>query len=615
MVSKARKIKKIVSISLAILPIFMLMFLILAIFIVIGGVFGSTAVAEKYYGTDNFQAVNEKGTVAYQNEMKFYDKLQQVSKKYQEKCNEELNINYIYAVLIYYYYNVESLGDVLINDSPVIDYSRMTGMVDTIFNLMYDGKTCFVDYSKNGIFYDNLKNSSSFKSKILKTEDIDSILDNIFDLAYQIDVTGDISSDDFFIPEDTKVSVNNSGINSNGNNNGTSGNNQGGNNGGNSGNNQNGNGNGQGSSTTFPTSVSFKDYILGITYANTQNTDLNITEKLRALVVLHTTNVLAKGNLSINSLTISINDSNNDLLYCNPDYGCSFVLNNGKLTLQVGGGEAGHGNNTFYAGKYYYKLPIDSGVKTNLTKIVNEMYGYVLVTSDNKFNYVDVTKINKVTIEKYSDALKVAYPDLTLKNIRENVYDNGVNFGNVKVSTSVIAYDQNDYGITIFCGRTNPKATIKTSGCGVTAMAILVSSYENSKKYDPVYEMNKAYKWGYCGYGISGTAVAFFQKEAKAMGYKYLKVGKSKTSDKNLVLSHLSSGDLIIVHMGPGKFTSGGHYMVLSGIDPDTKKVYVTDPYNKANKANPNRKSGNGWYSFNDIIAKQAYAFYIIWKG
>ena len=47
------------------------------------------------------------------------------------------------------------------------------------------------------------------------------------------------------------------------------------------------------------------------------------------------------------------------------------------------------------------------------------------------------------------------------------------------------------------------------------------------------------------------------------MGYKYLKAGKSKTTDLNLVLSHLSKGDLVIAHMGPGHFTSGGHYMVL----------------------------------------------------
>ena len=81
----------------------------------------------------------------------------------------------------------------------------------------------------------------------------------------------------------------------------------------------------------------------------------------------------------------------------------------------------------------------------------------------------------------------------------------------------------------------------------------------------------------------------------------------------NVILSHLSKGHLIIIHVGKGSFTGGGHYMVLSGIDPETKKVYVHDPNNKANKKS--RKTGNGWYSFNDVIIPEAKGFYIIWKG
>ena len=81
----------------------------------------------------------------------------------------------------------------------------------------------------------------------------------------------------------------------------------------------------------------------------------------------------------------------------------------------------------------------------------------------------------------------------------------------------------------------------------------------------------------------------------------------------NSVLKHLSEGHLVVVRIGSGHFTSGGHYMVLGGVDPETKKVYVYDPNNRSNQGY--RKTGNGWYSFNDIIVKEAYNFYIIWKG
>ena len=84
------------------------------------------------------------------------------------------------------------------------------------------------------------------------------------------------------------------------------------------------------------------------------------------------------------------------------------------------------------------------------------------------------------------------------------------------------------------------------------------------------------------------------------------------TTDLNILTSHLKKGHLVIAHMAAGHFTNGGHYIVLGGIDPETKKVYVYDPYDKVNKWWLN--SGNGWYSLNDIIAKEALAFYIIWK-
>ena len=145
-------------------------------------------------------------------------------------------------------------------------------------------------------------------------------------------------------------------------------------------------------------------------------------------------------------------------------------------------------------------------------------------------------------------------------------------------------------------------------------MAMVVSTIENSNKYDPIYMMKRAHSSGYCGKGISGTSPSFFQKESSSMKYKYLRVSKRKKTDLNLVLSHLSQGHLVITHMKSGHFTSGGHYMVLGGIDPATKKVYVYDPNNASNVKY--RNSGNGWYSFNDIIVKESFNyFYIVWKG
>lgn len=322
--------------------------------------------------------------------------------------------------------------------------------------------------------------------------------------------------------------------------------------------------------------INAKDYLTGVIYNKLDKEDLSNAEVVKAYTIYYTNNTIYKGDLSKNNLKVSINGND----YCDINSNCN---GKGKITETE---------------------------KNTIKNSIDAVYGNVLLNESGNIAYLN----NDLSSSgNYKTILAASYPNYQVKNLLENTYDDGANYGNDKILTKAIFYDQNDYGNVAFCGRSN--ASIKSSGCGTTAMAIIVSTYENSNKYDPVYEMNRAYKWGYCGKGISGTNVGFFKKEAKSMGYKYLKVGKSKASDLNLVLSHLAKGDLVIAHMGPGHFTSGGHYMVLGGVDPSNKKVYVYDPYNKANKANKKRKTGNGWYSLNDMIAKEAFAFYIIWKG
>ena len=324
--------------------------------------------------------------------------------------------------------------------------------------------------------------------------------------------------------------------------------------------------------------IAFKNYLAGVIYANAPVGDLGNSEKTKAYAVAYTTNILANANLNTANQTIAVSNSIN---YCDLNSNC-----NGKGT-------------------------ISETAKNSIKSSIDSVYGYILIDANGDINELNTETLSSSSSNSYDKILKDIYKNYTLENIKENTYTDGVNYGSKKVLTSVIFYDQNDYKSVTFCGRSN--ASIKTSGCGVTAMAIVTSTYENSKSYDPVSMMNQAYKWKYCGKGISGTNAGFFKKEAKAMSYKYLHVGKTKKSDLNLVLSHLSQGHLVIVHIGAGHFTSGGHYMVVGGVDPETRKVYIYDPYNKANKSS--RKTGNGWYSFNDIIAKEAFGFYIIWKG
>ena len=581
--------------------LFLILFIMIVIIAISGGnaVFGSPFASYLTYGTDEYQAVSPKGSAQYQNEIEFYKKLRSLNADYQKDCNMDLNVNYIYASLIYYYYTVDTKKDS--NTTLNVDYGRMNKMVDHVADLMKSDDACVIDVNVNGTFYNNLKNDTEFRNyykELLKEYSIDEILTNIFALGSMIDISSD-QVEDTFVSEDVNVNVSNvktnevinTGSSSSSNNN-----------------------TGNTTNTTKKTNtlnVSLKEYLLGITYASIKEADINNPEKLKAYVVAHLTNIATKNTLTNNTITINVS-SDSDTLYCNPNKGCSYTIVNGKKVLQDGSGKREDGNNVFYRGEYYYLIP-NATATTNINNAINSVYGFVLVNNNGKSETVDLLKLQTATGDNYQNILTGIYQGLKVQNIGENTYTNSVNYGNKYVLTKASSYDQKDYNNIYFCHRKGKlsKNSIGYAGCGITAMAILASTYENSRKYDPIYMNEQAYATGNCG-NSDGTYTGFYGTEARKLGYKYLHVGKKKTSDLNLVLSHLRDGHLIVTHVGNGIFTKNGHYLVLGGIDSANKKVYVYDPNNRSNKAN--RGTGSGWYSFNDIV-KQVKSFYIIWKG
>ena len=576
-----RKIRVKIMVSLA--SFFMIVIIFFAILFAIFGInieFAAPSANQGAYGTEDFTPTYNEGTREYENEIKYYKKLEEVSKDFANEYGEELRTNYIHAALIYIFYqvefdeddyasidqsSVENLNGIENNDI-LIDYVKMTNMVDKIVELMKpsDAKKN-VSYEKHGEFYNNLKNSDDFKEyykKLLAEKDIEEILDEIFDLANDLDDL--VYSDETVITEETKVVV---------------------------------------EKTTTSSTLPITDYISSSLYAS--NATNNNPELIKAYTIAYSTKIVNENK----KLTIDSNTAKATNQLCSIKNGCSYDANG---NLVDGPGERSDKNTISYGGKYYYQQPLSNSESNELNKNVNSVFGYVLVKSDGTYPNIDINKLNGLGGGTYEEILKEAYGDYKLKNIGEDSYILDGSYGTKKVLSNVIFYDQNNYGGYQFCHVKNE--TIKTSGCGTTAMAMVVSTYENNKKYDPVTMMNTAYNTGYCGRGIVGTSPGFFKKEADIMNYKYLRANKSKKQDLNLVLKHLSQGHLVISHMGPGHFTGGGHYMVLGGVDPDTKSVYVYDPYHAANSKW--RKTGNGWYSFNDIIVKESFNyFYIIWKG
>ena len=159
----------------------------------------------------------------------------------------------------------------------------------------------------------------------------------------------------------------------------------------------------------------------------------------------------------------------------------------------------------------------------------------------------------------------------------ESVESQRIELDSTKLSASskyslgdFINYYQGDYHQSYGYG-----STIANAGCGPTSMA-MVATYLTGEKHDPVELANWSLKRGY-HIPNNGTAWAFFPAVSKAYGLDCEQTGVSSSKIKE----SLSNGKMVIMNVGPGTFTRGGHYIVLKGLTSDGR-IIVADPASRA---------------------------------
>lgn len=113
------------------------------------------------------------------------------------------------------------------------------------------------------------------------------------------------------------------------------------------------------------------------------------------------------------------------------------------------------------------------------------------------------------------------------------------------------------------------EGTIATSGCGPTSLA-MVLTYLLGKEVSP----QETAKLGNGAYTCSaGTYWSYFGDMAERYGVNCEQMGVSGSN----IMNNLKDGKTLIMSMGPGHFTSAGHFIVLRGID-ENGKIIVADP-------------------------------------
>ena len=160
-----------------------------------------------------------------------------------------------------------------------------------------------------------------------------------------------------------------------------------------------------------------------------------------------------------------------------------------------------------------------------------------------------------------------------------------------------VDYKQYDskWAKVMYSSHGDKKQTIKSSGCGPTAMADIVATLIDSK-VTPVTLAELSMKWG-CRTYSQGTAWSFFPKIADYYGFsKYVKSTSLAT-----LKSCLDTGGYAVASMGKGYWTKGGHYICVWKYDD--RYVYANDP------ASSSRKKQNA-----EDFMKQRKAFFCFWR-
>lgn len=125
----------------------------------------------------------------------------------------------------------------------------------------------------------------------------------------------------------------------------------------------------------------------------------------------------------------------------------------------------------------------------------------------------------------------------------------------------------------LYTSTNNTSQTMKSSGCGPTAAAIVVSSSIGNILPPVMADLFVENGFRTPNTGTAWSAFPFIANYFAFNNYEY-------TTSINTALSYLRKGYYIIVSCGNGLFTTNGHYIVLVGINNDTLSIYDTYMYN-----------------------------------
>lgn len=140
---------------------------------------------------------------------------------------------------------------------------------------------------------------------------------------------------------------------------------------------------------------------------------------------------------------------------------------------------------------------------------------------------------------------------------------------------------------------------IGLSGCGPACLSMVIFSLTRNENATPDAIADFSMEMGYYEYG-AGTSWNLLTEAAVQYGIN----AEGLSLDEGVMKNHLDSGHMIICSMGPGDFTTTGHFIVIYGYDEEG--FLVNDPYSRI-------RSNKRWDY--DTISGQIRAMWVYYAG
>ena len=239
--------------------------------------------------------------------------------------------------------------------------------------------------------------------------------------------------------------------------------------------------------------------------------------------------------------------------------------------------------------------PTDEIVDSAINEVVNELSTYEM--SKEEIESLPTTEIKEQTEEQEKEVSETQATTETegFEEQGEIAYNGTSEYPNVSLGEykGLTYYSQIDsrWSSHSYTSCGNYSQTIGTSGCGPTCASMVVTATKGT--ITPPEMGDLFVKYGYRS-SNNGTYFSAFRFVADTFN-----IGYEETYRLDDAVNLVRNNHYVVVSCANGLFTTGGHFVVIIGIEGDTLKIY--DPYLYSGKFETSTRRGKVTVSGNTV--------------